>query len=211
MDINKVQEWNIEEFLQQSASSAPTPGGGSVSAYAGALGASMVCMVANLTLGKEKYKDVEPIVKEILQKGEKCLSNLKAGMVEDINVFGMFMDVFKMPKETEEQKAKRSVKMQAALMEATESPLNVTRTCFEVLQLAREIAPIGNKGAISDVGVGAYLAESALKSAVLSININLPRIKDEEYKTGVRIERDSILKQVEDILKKTIDIVNSRI
>ncbi|MFA6809009.1 MAG: cyclodeaminase/cyclohydrolase family protein, partial [Eubacteriales bacterium] len=76
MDINKVQEWNIEEFLQQSASSAPTPGGGSVSAYAGALGASMVCMVANLTLGKEKYKDVEPIVKEILQKGEKCLSNL---------------------------------------------------------------------------------------------------------------------------------------
>lgn len=211
MEKNKVWEWSIDKFLAQSASSNPTPGGGSVSAYVGALGASMVCMVANLTIGKEKYKEVEPQVKWILTKAESCLSELKEGLIRDIEVFSQFMDVFKMPKDSEEQKTRRSQKMQEVLIEATESPMAVARKSYEVLELAKELAPIGNKSAISDVGVAAYLSESALKSAILSVDINLPQIKDINYKEKIVEERGNLLSSAETILRETINIVKMRL
>lgn len=211
MSKSDIWKWNIDDFLAESASSASTPGGGSVSAYAGALGASMVCMVANLTIGKEKYKEVEAETKEILSKTENCMEELKGGLSRDIEVFSKFMDVFKLPKETEEQKELRGVRMQEVLIEATESPLAVARKCLEVLELAKNLAPIGNKGAISDVGVAAYLSESALKSAMLSVDINLPQIKDETYKKKITIEREAMFQQAARLLAETVSIVQSRL
>lgn len=206
-----VWQWTTAEFLAQSASSAPTPGGGSVSAYVGALGASMVCMVANLTVGKEKYKDVEPQVKEILAKGEKLLADLKNGLTQDIEEFSNFMAVLKLPKDTEEQKAARTTKMQEVLVSATNTPLGIAQNCFAVLELAHELAPIGNKGAISDVGVAAYLAESALKAAMFSVDINLPQVKDTEYTEKVKKERERLFTEAEKLKNETVAIVQSRL
>ncbi|KGK86424.1 formimidoyltetrahydrofolate cyclodeaminase [Desulfosporosinus sp. HMP52] len=210
MDMSKIWEWTTDEFLTVSASSSPTPGGGSVSAYVGALAASMTCMVANLTVGKEKYKDVEPQVKEILTEAEEVLSLLKTGLSQDIAEFSNFMDVLKLPKGTDEEKAVRAEKMQEVLVSATNTPLGISQNCFRVLQLAQKLAPIGNKGAISDVGVSAYLAESALKSAMLSVDINLPGIKDAEYQERVKAERARLFEQAAIICAETVAVVQSR-
>jgi len=210
MDMNKIWEWSTEEFLTVSASSSPTPGGGSVSAYVGALAASMTCMVANLTIGKEKYKEVEPEVKEILAEAETVLNNLKTGLSQDIAEFSNFMDVLKLPKGTDEEKAVRAEKMQEVLVSATDTPLGISQNCFRVLQLAQKLAPIGNKGAISDVGVSAYLAESALKSAMLSVDINLPGIKDTAYQERVKAERARLFEQAAIICAETVAVVQSR-
>lgn len=206
-----VWQWTTEEFLAQAASSAPTPGGGSVSAYVGALAASMVCMVANLTIGKEKYKDVEPQVQDILAQGQKVLDDLKNGLSQDIAEFSNFMAVLKMPKETEEQKAARAGKMQEVLVAATDTPLGIAQNCFQALKLAQTLAPIGNKGAISDVGVAAYLAESALKSAMFSVDINLPQIKSEEYQSRVQAERAKLFEEAAKICAETVAVVQSRL
>jgi formiminotetrahydrofolate cyclodeaminase len=208
---NNVWNWNIDRFLAESASSAPTPGGGSVSAYVASLAASMVCMVANLTFGKEKYKTVEPEVTIILKAANECLNDLKIGLTRDMDVFGNFMGVFKLPKDTEEQKIFRKENLQKVLREATESPLDVARKSLEVLKLAERLAPIGNKGAISDVGVAAYLAESALKSAMLSVEINLPQIRDESYKNRVLEERGKMMATASIILQKTMKVVKERL
>ncbi|MCB8816495.1 cyclodeaminase/cyclohydrolase family protein [Desulfosporosinus shakirovi] len=210
MDTNKIWEWTTEEFLTVSASSSPTPGGGSVSAYVGALAASMTCMVANLTIGKEKYKEVEPQAKEILAEAEAILGLLKSGLSQDIAEFSNFMDVLKLPKGTDEEKALRTEKMQEVLVSATDTPLGISQNCFRVLQLAQKLAPIGNKGAISDVGVSAYLAESALKSAMLSVDINLPGIKDVAYQERVKAERARLFEQAAVICAETVAVVQSR-
>lgn len=211
MDMDKVWEWSTEEFLTVSASSSPTPGGGSVSAYVGALAASMTCMVANLTIGKEKFKDIEPQVKEILSQAETVLSALKTGLSEDIAEFSNFMAALKLPKSTEEEKTVRTEKLQEVLVSATNTPLGISQNCFKILQLAQELAPIGNKGAISDIGVAAYLAESALKSAMLSVDINLPQIKDVEYKERVVAERAKLFEQAALICAETVAVVQSRL
>lgn len=211
MDANQIWQWTTEEFLNVSASSSPTPGGGSVSAYVGALAASMTCMVANLTIGKEKYQDVEPQVKEILSQAEMVLDLLKKGLSQDIAEFSNFMSALKLPKGTEEEKAVRAGKLQEVLVSATNTPLGIAQNCFKVLQLAQELAPIGNKGAISDVGVSAYLAENALKSAMLSVDINLPQIKDEAYREKVLAERTKLFEQAAAICADTVAVVQSRL
>ncbi|WP_407308325.1 cyclodeaminase/cyclohydrolase family protein [Desulfosporosinus sp. SB140] len=211
MDSNQIWQWTTEEFLTVSASSSPTPGGGSVSAYVGALAASMTCMVANLTIGKEKYKEVEPKVKEILAQADMVLDLLKKGLSQDIAEFSNFMAVLKLPKETEEEKTVRAGKLQEVLVSATNTPLGIAQNCFKVLQLAQELAPIGNKGAISDVGVAAYLAENALKSAMLSVDINLPQIKDQGYQEKVKTERTRLFEQAAAICAETVGVVQSRL
>lgn len=206
-----VWQLSIEEFLVQSASSAPTPGGGSVSAYVGALAASMVCMVANLTIGKEKYKDVESQVQDILAQGQDLLKALQMGLSQDITEFSNFMAVLKLPKNTEEEKACRTAKMQEVLVSATDTPLAIAQNCFQVLKLAQALAPIGNKAAISDVGVAAYLAESSLKSAMFSVDINLPQIKDTDYQAMVKAERERLFEQAAQNCHDTVAVVQSRL
>lgn len=211
MSEQQVWNWSIEEFLAQGASSAPTPGGGSVSAYVGALAASMVCMVANLTLGKEKYKDVEPQVQSILTQGQRLLDDLKKGLSQDIAEFSNFMAVLKLPKETEEQKTARAEKLQEVLISATDTPLGIAQNCFAVLKLAQELAPLGNKGAISDVGVAAYLSESALKAAMLSVDINLPQVKNPDYQRRVMAERERLFIEAAKLKDETVQVVQQRL
>jgi len=208
--MNNIFDTSLREVLAASASDAPTPGGGSVSAIVGSFGVAMVSMVANLTVGKEKYKDVEPQVKVILEKTGKLMNRLEELVQEDIKAFGKFMEVLKMPKDTEEQKNLRASMMQEALKAATDTPMEIARVCLEGLELAAELAGIGNKGAISDVGVAAFVAEAALNSVLLSVDINIPSIKDEAYVDRIQKEKYGLIVKAAQLREKAVSQVRER-
>ncbi|MEA2022306.1 MAG: cyclodeaminase/cyclohydrolase family protein, partial [Candidatus Caldatribacteriota bacterium] len=165
-------EKKVNNFLNELASSSPTPGGGSVAALAGALGAALLSMVGNLTLGKKKYQIVEEDFKKMVSSSEKLRIELSRLIDEDIKVFNEFMAIYKMPKVTENEKKVRSEKIQEALVLAAEVPLKVGFKCLEILTLSEEVAGKGNINVISDAGVAALMAEAALDSALLNVKIN---------------------------------------
>lgn len=202
---------SLRQVIEASASDAPTPGGGSVSALVGSFGVAMVSMVGNLTVGKEKYQDVEPQAKAILEKTNKLLARLEELVAEDIKVFGKFMEVLKLPRDTDEQKAERTRLMQEALKGATDTPMEIARVCLEGLVLAEELSTIGNKGAISDVGVAAYVAEAALNSVLLSVDINIPSIKDPEYVEKIQTEKYALIVKANQLREKAVAQVRERL
>ncbi|HUW64319.1 MAG TPA: cyclodeaminase/cyclohydrolase family protein [Spirochaetia bacterium] len=201
---------SFNDVLQISASSSPTPGGGSVSAMVACFGAAMAAMVANLTVGKEKFKDVEPEVKEILAGAEKIMAELKTLVAEDMAGFDKFMQAFRLPKGTDEEKANREVVMQAALKAATETPLAIARTCVAGLELADRLAPLGNKMAISDDGVAAYVLEACVGAVLLSADINLPMVKDPAFVQKVVAEKEQLKMKAQELRAKTLQVVLER-
>lgn len=208
--MSNIFDSSLRQVIEASASDAPTPGGGSVSAMVGSFGVAMVSMVGNLTVGRDKYKDVEPQAKEILEKTNGLLGRLEELVGEDIKVFGNFMDVLRLPRDTEEQKEERTRLMQEALKAATDTPMEIARVCLEGLELAEELSTIGNKGAISDVGVAAYVGEAALQSVLLSVDINIPSIKDEEYVEKVQMEKYALIVKAGELRAKAVAQVKER-
>lgn len=207
----QIFDWSIRQFLKEAASSAPTPGGGSVSALCGALAASMASMVASLTVGKEKYADVQTEMKAMLQKTADLMDRFEELMKADIEAFGAFMAVYKLPKNTEEEKAERAVRMQEALVQATETPLRIAESCIEVLELAEQAALKGNKGAVSDAGVATYLSEAALNAALLNVDINVPLIKDGAYVSQTVAKRNELRRMAAAIKDRAVAVVDSRL
>lgn len=206
-----VFDWSIRQFLKEAASSAPTPGGGSVAALAGALAAAMASMVASLTVGKDKYKDVEPEMQTILARTAALIEELEALVAADMEAFNAFMAVYKLPKETEEQKAERARRMQEALRQATDTPLKIASSCLEVLRLAEQAALKGNKGAVSDAGVAAYLGEAALQAALLNVDINVPLIKDASYAAQAVTKREELGREAVKAKERAVAVVKERL
>ncbi len=182
----------VSNFLDELASNLPTPGGGSVAALAGALGAALISMVGNLTIGKKKYEDVEEDIKKIISSSEKLRYELSQLIEEDVKAFNNFMATYKMPKETEDEKKMRTEKIQEALVEAAKVPLKTAYKCLDIMILSQEVAEKGNINVISDAGVAVLMAEAALESAILNVKINLRMIKDEK----VREELSSSIKEI---------------
>lgn len=195
----------VGNFLDELASNSPTPGGGSVAALAGALGAALISMVGNLTLGKKKYEDVEEDIKKIISSSEKLRYELSQLVEEDVKVFNNFMATYKMPKETEDEKRIRAEKIQASLIEAAKVPLKVAYKCLDIMILSKEVAEKGNVNVVSDAGVAVLMAEAAIDSAILNVKINLRMIKDEKIKEEISSSiKKSLLKekgQKEKVLK----------
>ncbi len=182
----------VSNFLDELASSSPTPGGGSVAALAGALGAALISMVGNLTVGKKKYEDVEKDIKKIISSSEKLRYELSQLTEEDVKAFNNFMATYKMPKETEDEKKIRAEKIQEALIKAARVPLKTAYKCLDIMILSQEIAEKGNINVISDAGVAVLMSEAALESAILNVKINLKMIKDEK----IRKELSSSIKEI---------------
>ncbi len=198
------------QVLEESASGSPTPGGGSVSAMAGSFGAAMISMVANLTTG-EKYAEHEADVSRVLTEIEAVLNKLEAQVDEDMAVFEAFMSALRLPKGTDEEKAIRKDAVQAAYKKATTVPLEIADTCLEALELAVLLAPIGNKSAISDVGVGAIVADASLQGVLLAVDINLPGIKDDTFVSEAASRRDAQLEKASRLRDEAVEIVKSRL
>jgi formiminotetrahydrofolate cyclodeaminase len=208
--LSELFSMSLAEILKASASSEPTPGGGSVSAICAAFAASMASMVANLTIGKKKYKDVEAQVTSLRDQTLRLLAGFEELVDEDIKQFGNFMEAYRLPKNTPEEKEKREASVQKALKGATETPLRVARACVDLLEIVCELAPIGNKMAISDAGVAAYLGEASLRAVLLSADINIPMIKDPDYVEQVVQEKEGLIGQAQKLKEKAMAIVSAR-
>lgn len=170
----------MDRFLDLLASSSPTPGGGGIAALAGSLAAGLISMVCCLTIGKPKYAAVEDEVKQLLARAEALRSSLHQLVDEDARAYSGVMDAYKLPRNTDEEKQARSVRIQEATIEASRVPLEVARQCASVIDLASPAARLTNVQAIGDVAMSAYIAEGALQGAIVNIDINLRSIKDRE-------------------------------
>ena len=208
--MSRYFENSYSQILKEAASSSPTPGGGNVSAMVGCLGNAMVSMVANLTTGKEKYAQYQDQLDVLLGKSQNIMERLEELCYEDMKVFDKFMAAIKMPKESDGEKAARSAAMEAASITATNVPMAIAETCVEAVLLAEDLAPYGNKGAISDVGVGAYIAEAAMHGALLSAEINLGGIKDQEYVSKAREKMAALIKTAAESRSRSVAQVRER-
>ena len=188
-----TKEQQIEVFLDELASSASTPGGGGAAAIMGAMGAALVSMVCNLTIGKEKYADVEEELKGVLDQAESLRARLTNMIQADVEVFNRVMASYRLPKGTDEEKAARSAEIQEALKAATDVPLECAKACAEVIALSRTAAEKGNLNVISDAGVAVMAGYAALKSAALNVNINIGGIRDPGFADSRRQQLIEVL------------------
>ena len=184
-----IEPVSIDAFLERLASSAPTPGGGSAAALMGAMGAALISMVCNVSIGKKGYEAVEGELLSIRAESESLRSRLTAMMAEDVAAFDGLMAAYKLPKASEEDKAHRAAAIQTSLACATDVPLDCARACAAVIALARRAGEHGFKGVVSDAGVGVLAAHAALRSAALNVFINAPALADrllaERYLTDI--------------------------
>lgn len=177
----KLVDLTITDFMQTLGSDAPAPGGGSASALAGATGVSLLKMVTELTIGKKKYAEFESEMIEVRDKAQVLQHQLLVAIDEDTESFNEVSAVFAMPKETDEDKVKRSQAMQKALKNATITPFNVMTVLSDVLTLTSRAVGKSNTNASSDLGVAAVQVKAALQGAWLNVLINLGGIKDEQF------------------------------
>lgn len=176
----KLIDMQVREYLEVLKSDAPAPGGGSVSALAGAQGVGLFMMVADLTIGKEKYADYQEVCKEAKEKGAALYEELVASVDRDTDAFNLIADAFKMPKETEEEKAARRKAIADGTLVATQVPFRTMQLGYEGLNIAREMIGKSNPNAASDLGVAILNLTACIKGAWLNVKINLPGVKDEE-------------------------------
>jgi len=171
----------LTDFLDGLASKAATPGGGAAAALAGAMGAALVSMVCNLTIGKKKYADVEEEMKAVLERSEALRARLLDLVEEDVTAFDKVSAAYRMPKGTDEEKAARSAAIQEALKIAEVTPMKTAEACADVLELSVIVAEKGNKNVVSDAGTAAMMAVGGLFSAAFNVKINLAGIKDAAF------------------------------
>lgn len=205
----EFEETTIKAFIDELASNSPAPGGGSVAALCGSLAAGLEAMVANLTLGKEKYRTGWDKMHKVLEEGEKLRAEFISLMNEDTESFNLFMQALKMPKETEEQKASRKAAMGEASKAATAVPLRTLESCVKAAELSFTAAKYGNSNAVSDAGVAALLAEAAGKAASYNVKINLPGIADEAFTKECRERMEKALAEVVKHADETAKLVEA--
>lgn len=201
-----------KDFLKELASKSPTPGGGGASAYCGALASALASMVGNLTVGKKGYVEVEHEMEEALGR----LSVIREALIDlidaDADAFIPLTEAWRMPHETAEQQAQREEATQIALIGACEPPLEIMKLCTEVIDICSFMAEKGNRIAVSDAGVGAVLAKSALLGASLNVRINCKSMADREhaqrYLTDVDACIDKYAKKADGVFAVVVEAVS---
>lgn len=201
----------IHEFLDELASDSPAPGGGSVAALAGSLGAGLVSMVCRLTIGKKGYEDVQSLMEKTLSRSIELQNRLTDLIDEDTRAFNEVMSSFKLPKETSDEKEHRTQVIQTALKKAADTPLEAAKACLAVIVEAAGIVDHANSNAISDLGVASQVAFAGLDSAVMNVRINLSSIKDQKYVEDRSRQLASLLNQGDSINYRTNQQVKSKL
>ena len=187
-----LSELTIKEFLEKIGSDSPAPGGGSVAALSAALAASLAEMVANLTIGKKGYDDVEDEMKSVAQDALRLKSKFVSAIDKDSNAYNDVITAIKLPGDTEAEKRHREEMIQSGLKQATLVPMAVAEDAIRVMELAGKAVTKGNKNTITDGAVGVMMAKTAVLSALYNIKINLRTIKDKAF-------IDEISKQVKEL------------
>lgn len=206
-----IKDQTIELFLENLAGKSSTPGGGSAAAIIGAMGAALVSMVANFTIGKKGYEAVNSDMEAVLAAAEEFRLRFIDLIQADVDVFNQVMLAYGMPRETDPDKQVRSAAIQTALKAATDVPLACATLCLEVIELSRQVAEKGNTNVISDAGVAVLAAEAAMGSAALNIYINIANIKDTEFVEDRRQRLEVMLASSSEITDQVYALVKSKV
>lgn len=172
---------SVEDLAALTASNAPAPGGGSISAMAGAFGAALASMVANLTVGREKFAGVEAEMHDVIEKTGVIYREMLDDMQRDTSAFDLVMAAMKMPKNTDAEKQARSEKMQQGYKAAIDVPFTVAQKAASILPLVKIVIETGNKNAVTDGLVAGMMARTAVLGALYNVRINLASVKDADY------------------------------
>lgn len=201
----------LKKYLDDLAAKLPAPGGGSAAALTAATGAALISMVANFTIGKEKYKSAQEQIKEVLSSSEDLRQKLIDLVDEDVTVYKKLSNAYKLPKDSPEDKRKRDQAIQEGLKEALTVPLEVCKCCHQAIKFCPLIGEKGNVNLISDVGVAVALLASAFQSALLNVEINLKNIKDEQFILGIREILEPMEKEIDAIGQEVTSVVKKNL
>ncbi|MFH1100973.1 MAG: cyclodeaminase/cyclohydrolase family protein [Methanobacteriota archaeon] len=207
--MGKLVEMKLAGFLDELASKSPAPGGGSVAALSGALGAALSSMVCNLTFGKEDYAAVQKELQDVFKQSEQLRKHLTLLIDKDTEAFNEVMHALKMPKDSEEQKEQRKRALQTGFKHAAQVPLETAQACERVLDVALLVAEKGNKNSITDAAVSALLAHAGVESALLNVKINLSSIKDAAFVQTLSSDMEQVQQNASDKTKQILDIVDN--
>lgn len=207
----RLVDMTLTEFAEETASESPAPGGGSIAAYMGALGAALSTMVANLSAHKPGWDDRWKEFSDYAERGHALMTKLLALVDEDTAAFNKIMAVFSMPKSTPEEKAARAEALEAATLYATEVPLRTMEASYEVFDYAEAMAREGNPASVSDAAVGALAARAAVVGALLNVRINAAGLKNRENAEKLLTRADEIDKKSEARVATVLEIANSKI
>lgn len=208
---NKLVDLSSRGFAEETASESPAPGGGSISAYMGALGAALGTMVANLSAHKAAYDDRWEEFSDIAEIGQNLMDDLLHLVDEDTAAFNRIMAVFAMPKKTEDEKEARSTALQEATLYATQVPLRTMKKAYEVFDIVENMAANGNPASVTDAGVGAIAARAAVRGAALNVRINAAGLKDRDAADSFIAEASEIERLAEERENSILKIVKSKI
>ncbi|NOY53619.1 MAG: cyclodeaminase/cyclohydrolase family protein [Deltaproteobacteria bacterium] len=202
----------MEHYIDKLASKSPEPGGGSAAALVGSVGAALVSMVGNLTLGKEKYRDVQGRIEELLAGSEAVRSELQRLVQEDTEAFSAVSEAYKLPKGTDEEKKARSEKIQEGLKgAATEVPFQICEKSLKVARLSKIAAEIGNVQAVSDAGVAVLFADACAQAAAMNVRINLNSIRDESFNKAKWDRVQEVLQEMERLREEVVAMTYQKI
>ena len=207
----RLVSMSLIDFADETASESPAPGGGSVSAYMGALGISLATMVANLSSHKKGWDDRWKEFSGWADKGQVIKKNLIALVDEDTRAFNQIMNAFGLPKGTDQEKASRSEAIQAATLNAIEVPLKTMKICLESMTIIKEMVKEGNPNSVTDAGVGALCARSAIIGAYLNVKVNGSGLKDKAYMEKTMKEAEALKAAAENMEKEILQIVDNKI
>ncbi len=206
----QVLDKKLSAFLDELASGAPTPGGGSVAALSGAMAAGLLTMVCDLTIGKAQYADFEEDAKSLRTRAETLRTELQQLVQADVDVFNRFGAAYKLPRTTEADAASRRAAIQTVAKQATEVPLRTARAAVSLLALCAPLARRGNRMAISDVGVAVLLIQAAVPSALLNVSINLNMLEDQMFTRQVRAQVEDLTMGLDEEARGILAIVGER-
>lgn len=209
--VKRLVDMTCAAFAEETASESPAPGGGSISAYMGALAAALGTMVANLSSHKAGWDERWEFFSDWAENGMAVMNELLALVDEDTAAFNKIMDVFGMPKGTPEEKEARAAAMQVATLYATEVPLRTMKAAYKAFDVVRAMATEGNPNSVSDAGVGALAARSAVMGACLNVKINAAGLKDREVAERLINEANEIQALAQQAEKEILEIVESKI
>jgi len=196
------KDQKIADFLETLSSDTPTPGGGTTAALSGALAASLVSMVASLSIGKKKYEGYESLYEETIGKMKQLSEKLQDDMDDDASAFNEVMKALKMSKKTPEEKKERKEALQKSMKKAADSPLNIAESVVKVAVYAKEMVKYGNKNAVSDASCALELSNAAFNMAKENIDINLSSIKEKDYCAKVEGRIEELKTQLKNTMKE---------
>ncbi|OFZ41588.1 MAG: formiminotransferase-cyclodeaminase, partial [Bdellovibrionales bacterium GWC1_52_8] len=208
---NALVQMPVRALADEVSRDTPAPGGGSIAALAGALGASLASMVANLTHGKEGTEEKDPALNRIAERAQVLKDQLLSGVDDDTNAFNAFMEARRLPQGTPEEKARRLLQMQQGMKIAIDVPWRTAQASFEAMLLAKEVSALGNPNSITDAAVGMQMAFAGIRGALWNVSINLKDIRDPAYVSEMQSRVEVLLRKAEATLSEGGSFIDARI